>query len=402
MDLLLITNLYPPQELGGFGRCMADFCWGLMQRGHRLQVISSDAPYLGPSSHGPSGEPVNRCLTLKGTFEGGMRFLGDRPKCLSIDHDNQKLIKHWLGLKEWDGILVGNLEMLGPELLLPLVSQGCSVLHHVGFITPPYPAELQPIHANYLPVAASRCVRKSLVASGFNHQPIPVVYPGARVGLFETSLTTNALPPKPLGTAASPLKVCFAGILMSTKGVQTLADAIVILHRQGIRVQANFAGKPYQKGLQQLLSANMAEGGLEENYFFGELSRTQLARFLRIHHVLVFPSIYPEAFGIVAAEAMASGLALVSSGVGGASELFEDGVSGLRFEPGNAPHLAQQLKRLLDEPGLLEKLQSVGKARVHERFSVTHSAQQLENLFMHYGKGDAASTKAPSLGSVIF
>lgn len=47
MDLLLVTNLYPPQELGGYGRCMADFCWGLLQRGHRVQVISSDAPIWG-------------------------------------------------------------------------------------------------------------------------------------------------------------------------------------------------------------------------------------------------------------------------------------------------------------------------------------------------------------------
>ena len=28
MQLLLITNLYPPQELGGYGRSMADFAWG--------------------------------------------------------------------------------------------------------------------------------------------------------------------------------------------------------------------------------------------------------------------------------------------------------------------------------------------------------------------------------------
>ena len=66
MRLLLITNLYPPQELGGYGRCMADFAWGLLERGHTLQVLSSDAPYLGPSSAGPNEEPVesllSRCL----------------------------------------------------------------------------------------------------------------------------------------------------------------------------------------------------------------------------------------------------------------------------------------------------------------------------------------------------
>ena len=31
MQLLLITNLYPPQELGGYGRCMADFAWGFWE-----------------------------------------------------------------------------------------------------------------------------------------------------------------------------------------------------------------------------------------------------------------------------------------------------------------------------------------------------------------------------------
>ena len=69
MRLLLITNLYPPQELGGYGRCMADFCWGLKRRGHQLQVLCNDASYLGYASEtGPSGEPVARALT-EGRFQ---------------------------------------------------------------------------------------------------------------------------------------------------------------------------------------------------------------------------------------------------------------------------------------------------------------------------------------------
>ena len=42
-NLLLITNLYPPQELGGYGRCMADFAWGLIRLGHHIEVLSADA-----------------------------------------------------------------------------------------------------------------------------------------------------------------------------------------------------------------------------------------------------------------------------------------------------------------------------------------------------------------------
>ena len=46
MRLLVITNLFPPQELGGYGRCLSDFVWGLKELGHYIKVITSDAPYL--------------------------------------------------------------------------------------------------------------------------------------------------------------------------------------------------------------------------------------------------------------------------------------------------------------------------------------------------------------------
>ena len=95
--------------------------------------------------------------------------------------------------------------------------------------------------------------------------------------------------------------------------------------------------------------------------FLPQLNREQLARFFQLNHVCVFPSLHPEAFGIVAAEAMASGLALVSTGVGGASELFEDGVSGLQYQAGDSKALAQQLARLARNPELLLGLQEAGE-----------------------------------------
>ena len=61
MNILIITNIYPPQELGGYGRSIADFAWGLKERGHHLQVLTSDSPELGESDNlGPSGEDVDR------------------------------------------------------------------------------------------------------------------------------------------------------------------------------------------------------------------------------------------------------------------------------------------------------------------------------------------------------
>ena len=100
--------------------------------------------------------------------------------------------------------------------------------------------------------------------------------------------------------------------------------------------------------------------------FYKQLTRDQLARFFRLHHTAVFPSLHPEAFGIVAVEAMASGLALISSGVGGANEVFEDNKNGLKFEAGNAQSLAIQIRRLFEEPGLLGMLQKNGLARARQ------------------------------------
>ena len=63
-----------------------------------------------------------------------------------------------------------------------------------------------------------------------------------------------------------------------------------------------------------------------------------------LHHIGVFPSIYPEAFGITGAEIQASGLALVSSGIGGAAELIEKDCTGLQFKAGNGKDLAEKLR----------------------------------------------------------
>ena len=48
MRILIVTNLYPPQELGGYGRSMADFAWGFQQHAHQVMVLTSDAPTYKP------------------------------------------------------------------------------------------------------------------------------------------------------------------------------------------------------------------------------------------------------------------------------------------------------------------------------------------------------------------
>jgi glycogen(starch) synthase len=384
MRVLIVSNLYPPQELGGYGRSLADFAWGLQQRGHHVEVVCSDAPYLGPSSQGPNGEPVQRTLRLKGNFAKGVELLQDPQACQQIDQHNSLVLTSSLASRCVDGILLGNLDLLGPELLQPLLEPGIPVLHHVGFMAAPFGIKHWPRQENYQLVAASQAVRASLTAAGLPVQHAPVVYPGARVELFgaaELDLWREA----PAGIPANPLKLCFAGLLMGSKGAHTAVEAVGLLHQAGINVQLNLAGAEFQKGYWKQLQAFGQHLGLGDHQlnWLGALQRPKLSRFFQLHHAGIFPSTYPEAFGIVGAEMQASGLALVSSGVGGACELLEHGITGLLFQPDNAADLAQQLKRLISEAGLLGKLQRKGQVQVRQCFSVNRAAAALERLFLN-------------------
>lgn len=386
MRLLIVTNLYPPQELGGYGRSLADFAWGLQQRGHQISVLCSDAPYLGPSGAGPSGELVLRQLELKGSFANGVEFLRDAEACRQVDRRNHHVISNQLLQTSWDGILLGNLDLLGPELFEPLLKPGIPVLHHVGFMAAPFAVEHWPTQRAYRLVAASHAVRASLAAAGMPVQQAPVVYPGARVELFDAP-SLAAWRAAPAGTPANPLKLCFAGLLMGSKGAHTAVEGVGRLHQAGISVQLNLAGAEFQSGYWQQLQEFGMQLGLDPGQlrWLGPLSRPKLARFFQLHHAGIFPSTYPEAFGIVGAEIQASGLALLSSGVGGAAEILEHGFSGLRFSPGDGADLAQQLMRLVKEPPLLRALQQQGQQQVRNRFSVSASAAALEALFQGHG-----------------
>ena len=121
MKLLLITNLYPPQELGGYGRCMADFAWGLKKRGHEIKVICNDAEYLGSGGNGPNGEEVKRILKLKGSFQNGVHIINDAQNCKRIEEENISILNQVIYSENFDGVLLGNIDLIGPQIISTLV-----------------------------------------------------------------------------------------------------------------------------------------------------------------------------------------------------------------------------------------------------------------------------------------
>ena len=97
--------------------------------------------------------------------------------------------------------------------------------------------------------------------------------------------------------------------------------------------------------------------------------------------VVVHASTRPEPFGRVIVEAMACGKAVAAVSVGGASELFTDGVSAIACPPGDAVGLANTLTRLIDEPDLRTRLGEAGRREAVERFDRARLKEEWERVY---------------------
>lgn len=109
---------------------------------------------------------------------------------------------------------------------------------------------------------------------------------------------------------------------------------------------------PYRAKLEEIFAGRSVT-------FTGYKSGVELSKAYASSDMFLFPSSTIETFGLVAAEAMASGIPVVASRVGGVPELIEQGVSGYLFEPNDSEALVKAAKALVENP---EKRRAMGKA----------------------------------------
>jgi glycosyltransferase involved in cell wall biosynthesis len=165
---------------------------------------------------------------------------------------------------------------------------------------------------------------------------------------------------------SSPPTVAFAGRLIREKGADLLlrAFAIVVVRFPAARLLIAGDG-PERENLKRIAVELRIASNVR---FLGHISQAEMERLFEAAWLQIVPSRWAEPFGLVAAEAMMRGTAVIASSVGALAEFIRDGETGLLIAPGDYEALAGRMLCLMNDRELAEKMGRNGHDEALRRF----------------------------------
>ena len=219
-------------------------------------------------------------------------------------------------------------------------------------------------HAFNLVVANSYFVKRQLASQGVN----------------ATEVVWNGVPSRPMCSDLSPYPtVVFAGRLVVEKGLDVLIKAFREVIKQIPQARLLIAGAGTEKNNLLALVSELELG--DRITFLGHLSREQMEQVFKESWVQVVPSQWQEPFGIVAAEAMMRGKAVIASNLGGLSEIVQHNKTGLLFRHDNIQELASSIIRILGNVNLARDMGETGREIALANFSEEAFTKKFLDLY---------------------
>ena len=191
--------------------------------------------------------------------------------------------------------------------------------------------------------------------------------PAGRVQVIYNGLELGPDPPAKPPFAAGVAHIVTVGNLRPVKGQDVLLEAAAGLLHDFPGSQLTFVGAVLDEAYALRLRARVAELGLAQRvHFVGNV--TEVRTFLQGTDLFVLPS-RSEGFSNAILEAMAEGLPVIATTVGGNAEAVVDGQTGLLVPPDDVDALSAALKRLVTDPATAAGMGKAGRDRAAEEFS---------------------------------
>ncbi|HET6908280.1 MAG TPA: glycosyltransferase family 4 protein [Mycobacteriales bacterium] len=392
MRILTISNTYPPHHYGGYELTCADVMQRFVDAGHDVLVLTSTVRVAGAGDDAQAVE-VRRALSVAWDWDVNMprrprspvtawrharHDLGvvtsaireHRPDVVSVWHFGALTLPLLVAAEDAGlpmVVTVANDWLLHAEELDAWSRRwrfwGNRLRPTVAGVPTRLP-QLTEAHFNFV----SAYTRDRAAASTpFRVGDAPIVHPGIDTDDFPIT-----------GSAAVPdqwdWRLLYVGRVTPDKGVATAVLALQALPDRATLDIVGDGEPAYVESLRRLA----VDLHMTDRVRFDRCSRSELAARYEAADAVIFPSEWPEPFGLVPIEAMACGVPVVATGTGGSGEFLVDGDNCLRFPAGNAQALAARLQRLAGDSELRSRLLAGGRRTAAELTADAYADTLLE------------------------
>lgn len=222
-------------------------------------------------------------------------------------------------------------------------------------------------------ISPSEYLANSYVKAGFSYHKMNVIWNGID---FEEFKTVEKIP-------SDKLRITFVGYFGKHKGVDLLIKAVGLLRNEDIEI--NLVGAGSEQETYKKIATKCSV--LHQLRFWGKLANKDIVNAYAETDIYCLPSIWPENQPVSITEAMACGIPVIASNLGGNKELVQDGVTGFLFEAEKVEDLAAKIKFFFDNRGEIENYGAAGK-RVISQYDYH---KQVKKILTLYDEMSAAS-----------
>ncbi|MGZ6801719.1 MAG: glycosyltransferase family 4 protein [Nocardioidaceae bacterium] len=401
MRVLVLSNLYPPNALGGYEMSCRDVVDRWRAAGHDVTVLTTSGTVGGVVEPAAAEPHVRR--SLRWYWRDHVFQTPPWREVVRLEGHNQAVLREVLASSRPDVVSAWHLGGMSLSLLTSVQRAGVPVVLNVCDDWPVYGPRVDPWSrwsADHprLARAAARAAGlpagqpdldgcASSFVSAFTLAEVRArsgwAFPGAVV--VGSGVDTGDFP------LAIPREREWRGALLAVgrveprKGFDTPVAALAHLPAGTTLRVAGVAEPEHLQALQRLA----ADVGAADRVRFGPVPRGDLRGLYASADAVLFPSRWEEPFGLVPLEAMTQGTPVVATRRGGSAEFLADGRNCLEVPAGDAAALAAAVQRLAAEPALRQRLAEGGLATA-ARYTADALADRLERL--HRDAADAAAT----------